>query len=118
MRAIQGIGNWVLVLMAASSLIAMIAAFQVDMIVNQDLYSHGLQFSHDWAIPYWDSIRIIFAMAWLNIIAAITFQIYRIRTIRKTEEQEETEALVEAKTPLELQLEAPEEQEESQVAIR
>src|SRR3990170_5297692 len=87
MRAIDGIGNWVLVLMAASSLILMIAAFKIDMIVNQDLYSNGLRFSYGWAVPYWDAIRIIFAMAWLNIIAAVSFQMYRIRVIHKTREQ-------------------------------
>ena len=87
MKAIDGIGNWVLVLMAASSLILMIAAFKIDMIVNQDLYSNGLQFSYGWAVPYWDAIRTIFAMAWLNIIAAVSFQMYRIRVIHKTREQ-------------------------------
>ena len=65
----------------------MIAAFNVDKIVNQDLYSYGLQLSRSWSIPYWDSMRTIFALAWLNIIVALAFQIYRIRTIRKFEEQ-------------------------------
>jgi hypothetical protein len=87
MRVIEGIGNWVLVVMAAASLMSMIAAFRLDMIINQDLYSYGLQFSHGWAFPYWDTIRTIFAMAWLNIIVAIAFQIYRIRIIRQAEEK-------------------------------
>lgn len=85
MRGVDGIGNWVLVAMAAASLISMIAAFSANTIVNGDLYSYGLQFNYDWAIPYWDLMGIVFAMAWLNIIAAIAFQIYRIRTIRKEE---------------------------------
>jgi hypothetical protein len=88
MRAIQGLGNWVLILMATASLVSMIAAFRLDMIVNQDLYSHGLQFSNNWALPYWDTVRLIFAMAWLNLITAIAFQIYRLRAIRKSEEEE------------------------------
>ena len=87
MRTIQGLGNYVLLLMASASLASMIAAFRLDMIVNQDLYSYGLQFSSSWALSYWDTIRLIFAMAWLNIIATIVFQIYRIRTIRKAEDQ-------------------------------
>lgn len=73
--------------MATASFISMIAAFNVDKIVNQDLYSYGLQLSRSWSIPYWDSMRTIFALAWLNIIVALAFQIYRIRTIRKFEEQ-------------------------------
>ena len=86
MRGIDGIGNWVLVVMAAASLISMIAAFSANSMVHGDLYSYGLQFSYTWAIPYWNSMGIVFAMAWLNIIVAIAFQIYRIRTTRKAEE--------------------------------
>jgi uncharacterized membrane protein len=87
MRGIDGIGNWVLVIMAAASLISMIAAFNNNTIVSHDLYLYGLKFSYGWAIGYWDMIGIIFAMAWLNIIIAIAFQIYRIRTVRKYERQ-------------------------------
>jgi hypothetical protein len=81
----QGIGNLVLVIMAAASLISMIAAFSADMIVNGDLYSYGLNFNYGWSIPFENAMKIIFAMGWLNIIAAIAFQIYTIRTIRKDE---------------------------------
>jgi hypothetical protein len=84
---IDGIGNWVLLAMAAASLISMIAAFSVYSVVENDLYRYGLQFSYGWAIPYWNAIGTIFAMAWLNIIAAIAFQVYRIITIRKEESQ-------------------------------
>lgn len=83
MRILEGIGNLVLVIMAAASLISMIAAFGANWIVNGDLYSYGLRFSYGWAIPYWNLIGLVFAMAWLNIIVAIAFQVYRIRTIRK-----------------------------------
>lgn len=33
---------------------------QIDMIVNKVLYSYGLQFSTDWAVPYWGLIRSIY----------------------------------------------------------
>ena len=85
MRALQGIGNSVLVIMAGASLIAMIAAFSADIIVNGTLYSYGLNFNNGWSIPFENAMKIIFAMGWLNIIVAIAFQIYRIRTIRKDE---------------------------------
>lgn len=81
MRHIDGIGNWVLILMAAASLIIMIAAYSADNIVNQTLYTYGLQFSADWALPYWDTTKTVFVMAWLNIIAAISFQVYRTRIV-------------------------------------
>ena len=85
MRGLDGIGNWVLVIMAAASFISMIAALSLDSIISQELPTYGLHFNYTWAIPYWNTIAIVFVMAWINIIAAVTFQIYRIRTIRKEE---------------------------------
>jgi membrane-bound ClpP family serine protease len=87
MRGIDGIGNLILLLMAAASLISMIAAFGLQGIVSNNLSSYGLKFSYNWAIPYWNTMGVIFAMGWLNIIAAVAFQIYRIRIIRKEESQ-------------------------------
>jgi hypothetical protein len=87
----DGLGNWVLVLMATASLISMIAAFVANGIVQGDLYSYGLRFDYEWVIPYWDWMGIVFAMAWLNIIATIAFQVYRIRTVRKDREQSSEE---------------------------
>jgi hypothetical protein len=84
---IEGIGNWVLLSMAAASLVSMIAAFSVYSIVSNDLYRYGLQFSYGWAISYWNAIGTIFAMAWFSIIAAIAFQVYRIIIIRREEAQ-------------------------------
>ena len=91
MRGIDGIGNLVLLLMAAASLISMIAAFSLQGIVSNSLSSYGLEFSYNWAIPYWNIMGVIFAMGWLNIIAAFAFQIYRIRIIRKEESQSTNE---------------------------
>jgi hypothetical protein len=87
MRGIDGIGNWVLVIMAAASFISMIAVLNLNSIVSHDLYSYGLQFNYGWAIPYWNTISIVFVTAWVSIIVAIAFQIYRIRIIRKEETQ-------------------------------
>jgi len=64
----------------------------IDLIVNETLYLHGLQFSADWATNYWTAIRTGFAMSWLVIITAIAFQVYLARkTKEKPEEQKETE---------------------------
>ena len=90
MRSIDGIGNWVLVIMAAASFISMIAAFNLNSIVH-DLTSYGLEFNYGWAIPYWNTITLVFIMSWISILAAIAFQIYRIRTIQKDEEQNDDE---------------------------
>jgi uncharacterized membrane protein len=87
MRGIDGIGNWVLLIMAAASLISMVAALSLNGIISNDLTSYGLRFSYGWAIPYWNTIGTVIAMAWVNIIVAIVFQVYRIRTVRKEEAQ-------------------------------
>ena len=89
MRGIDGIGNWVLVIMAAASCISMIAVLSLDSIISQLFPTYGLQFNYSWAIPYWNTVAIVFVAAWINIIAAIAFQVYRIRTIRKEEMQNE-----------------------------
>jgi hypothetical protein len=91
MRAIEGLGNLVLVVMAAASLISMIAAYSLDMIVNGDLYLYGLNFNYGWFISFETVIGIVYAMAWLNIIVAIVFQVYRIRRINKAEAQDSDE---------------------------
>jgi hypothetical protein len=103
MRGIDGIGNWILVIMAATSCISMIAALSLNSIISQELPSYGLRFNYNWAIPYWNTIATIFAMSWVSIIAAITFQIYRIRTIRKDEAEAAREQIVMQETEDEIQ---------------
>ncbi len=61
------------------SLISIAALLRLDTIVHQDLYSHGLQFSFDWATPYWTDLRMVLGMLWLMIIAAVVFQIHLLR---------------------------------------
>jgi hypothetical protein len=93
MRALQGIGNLVLVAMASASLVIMVAAYFADIMVNGDLYYYGLHFNVDWYIPFKNVIGVVYAMAWVNIIIAIGFQVYRIRTIRKDQIQSANEEL-------------------------
>jgi hypothetical protein len=85
MRGIAGIGNWILVIMAAASFISMLAVLSLNGIISQELPSYGLQFNYGWAIPYWNTVAIVFVMAWINIISAIAFQVYRVRILRKDE---------------------------------
>ena|SRR3990170_7077101 len=76
MKLISAIARWILAVIAACSLISMLALLQVDSIVHKSLYSYGLQFSDAWATPYWNSIRVVFAMGWLTFGAAAAFQFY------------------------------------------
>lgn len=73
---ISGITSLVLVLVAFSSLVSMIALTRIDNIVHRDLYNYGLTFSYTWAMPYWTMTTLVFAMGWFNIIITIAFQFY------------------------------------------
>lgn len=81
--------SWILLLFAASSLLSMIGLTQIDKIVHHDLYRYGLQFSYQWAMPYWTMTAIVFAVGWFNIILAITFQFYVLLS-RRTEAEVST----------------------------
>jgi len=104
MRSIDGIGNWVLIIMATTSLISIIAVLSLHSIVTQDLPSYGLQFNYRWAIPYWNTITAIIVMSCSSITAAITFEIYRIRTIRKDEANEALDQTATQETKEEVQV--------------
>jgi hypothetical protein len=91
-RLTSTLASLALVLIAAYSLAIMSLLFMIDLIVNETLYSYGLQFSADWAAQYWTAIRTGFAISWLVIITSIAFQVYLTRkTKEKPEEQRETE---------------------------
>jgi uncharacterized Zn-finger protein len=66
--------NWlyraVLATWIASAIIVTLLLIRIDTIVNVDLYKHGLQFSHDWANPYWTYLRLNFIV--LGVPAALS----------------------------------------------
>ena len=41
---------------------------QLDFIVNNSLYNYGLQFSYEWAGPYWNNLVILFGLLLATII--------------------------------------------------
>ena len=63
---------------AACALISLYAFSQVDNIVNQTLYNFNLQFSLDWANPYWNMAHLLVAMGWLTAGLAIALQAYAL----------------------------------------
>lgn len=64
------------VVVVPCSLVSIFLLLQLDAIVNQTLYSFGLQFSYEWAAPYWIAIRTILGILLLAIIAAFVFPAY------------------------------------------
>jgi len=101
----MGINSLVLVLVAFSSLLSMFALTSVDSIIRQELYSHGLEFSYEWAMPYWTMATLVFALGWFNIIIAIAFQFYVLRYGRERAEvmpqREATEPETTSQQPIE-----------------
>lgn len=50
----------VFVIWLTSSLFVVVLLSQIDGIVHGKLYDYGLNFSYDWAVPYWSSLRLIY----------------------------------------------------------
>ena len=88
LRPTRSVFNWVLLLMTAYSLVTILVLFRIDTVVNETLYSYGLQFSSDWAALYWTTIRIGFAVSWLVIIISVALQLYFTRATKETVEEQ------------------------------
>lgn len=82
MRQIDEIFRWIPAVIAICSLVSLFASIQIDNLIHQTLYAYGLQFSLQWANPYWAIARISMAAGWIIVILALASQIYLIR--RKT----------------------------------
>ena len=65
-----------LLLLATYSVVTIAILFRIDAVVNESLYSYGLQFSPDWAITYWTTIRTGLAVSFLAVIAAVALLLY------------------------------------------
>ena len=50
----------VLVLWLVSSGFVVFLLLKIDDVVHHQLYDFGLQFSADWAVPYWSFLRLVF----------------------------------------------------------
>jgi len=62
----------VLVLWLTSSFFVLFLLGRIDWIIHDDLYDFGLQFSLDWATPYWALSRLIYiCLAVPSILSAI-----------------------------------------------
>jgi len=68
-----------IVLLAASAAAAY-TLNMIDTIVHGTLYSYGLQFSYDWASPYWTLLRIIQVLLSIVIVTTIADILFTVRT--------------------------------------
>jgi uncharacterized membrane protein YfhO len=63
--------RWIPLTIVAFAIVSIVELLQLDVIVNKTLYSYGLFFSDDWAVPYWNTIRPTIAMLFLILVVAI-----------------------------------------------
>jgi hypothetical protein len=82
----------VLILMAGASLVSMLATLSIDHLINHTLYNYGLQFSTQWAVPYWTMAAVVFAMGWFIIATAIVFELRFLVSVRVRKKPQEPEA--------------------------
>lgn len=61
----------VLLVWLASSGLVMFSQKNVDSIVHVTLYSYGLQFSNNWAQPYWMYARLLYASQFVSIALTV-----------------------------------------------
>jgi uncharacterized protein (DUF58 family) len=82
MKLVDVVIRWVPAVIAVCSLVLLYAFSRIDSIIHQTLYAYGLQFSYDWATPYWNTAWVALAMGWLIVVLAVVFQAYLL--FRKT----------------------------------
>ena len=72
-------------------------------IVHGTLYDYGLQFSYDWAYPYWSVLRTVQALIGLTaVFSAVSYlYMYRTYTLVKRRKHEETRAKTEVEVETE-----------------
>lgn len=73
----------VLILMAGASLVSMLATLNIDHIIHHDLYNYGLQFSPQWADPYWRMAAVVFSMGWFIILTSVAFELHFVMQWRR-----------------------------------
>jgi O-antigen/teichoic acid export membrane protein len=57
-----------------SSIFSALSFTHLDYLVNNDLYRYGLQFSYEWALPYWTFARLLLGLTGLaGVITVISF---------------------------------------------
>jgi len=87
--------SWVVVAMAASSLLSMLCLFQVDRVVEVGFLGVGYGFSPGLYVSYSWMIRLAFGLCWFNIVAAVGVHLYSIAFKRREVEHLVREAEIE-----------------------
>ena len=68
-----------LVVSACASVASVVLFTRLDMLVNGVLYQFGLQFSEEWAVPYWISGRVFMGLIGVSLIVDCASVIFTVR---------------------------------------
>ena len=92
---------------------------RVDSIVNGQLYGYGLQFSHNWADPYWASLNLIYVfMGMPMVLSTVVLGIILDRKIqiKGLKGKQLPKLKIRQKKPVEAQLKPQDEEPEAETA--
>jgi hypothetical protein len=97
MKTAASIVRWVPLTIVAFAIVSIVALLQLDLVVNETLYSYGLFYSDDWAISYWSTIRTALAMLDLILVVAVVLQVsmFFVKPAKKNSAPEDGESLKE-----------------------
>ena len=101
----------VMILWFISSALIVVLLGRIDQIVHVDLYNYKLQFSSNWAEPYWFSLRMIYVFLGVPIAAsavALVVSFMRKTSLEAVEKHVETKP-ISGKTPAVKETPAPKE---------
>ena len=56
------------VLFDAMLIAAVVLLLEIDKLINGTLYEYGLNFSYDWATPYWMFFRVAVAIIVISVV--------------------------------------------------
>ncbi len=92
-EALRWLGYLVLAIWIVNGIFVMFLLGRIDTIVHSDLYNHGLQFSLEWANPYWESIQLIYGLLGLPmILSMLVFVAMVIRSRNRSSNNAKLEA--------------------------
>lgn len=92
--------RFVLVLWLVSAAFVVFLLGQIDWVVHHELYNYGLQFSLDWASPYWTFLWVIYVFLALPAVLSIAYFCLEVWRFFKGGKVAETPKTVQPSKPI------------------
>jgi hypothetical protein len=94
-----------LVPVVVSAGLAVYFLFSLDSIVHGTLYNYGLQFDYEWAIPYWNTLRMVQVLIGSTVALSVFsfLVIYKMQVQMKPKRPRVIETMVKAEVPVKVE---------------